>query len=70
METTFNPLNEARTKRVNIDLDQVETVSGSLNVRKAGRKAVVKILDKVYEVVGISCGLPGCNCDAYMKEIA
>lgn len=70
MNEVFTPLNYERTKRLRFDMSDVEVVSGDLNVRKRGKKAVVRINDKLYAVHGISCGLPNCNCDAYIKEVA
>ena len=66
----FTPLNETRTERLRFDRDNIELISGNLNRRGRGQKAVVEIARKRYKVIGISCGLPNCACDAYITEVA
>jgi hypothetical protein len=65
----FTPLNEAQTIRGNFPIKDVEILSGELGLRRRGCKAIVRIHGKTYKVMGKSCGLPHCMCDAYLKEI-
>lgn len=65
----FTPLNETKTERLRFERESVKVISGSLDVRGHGKKAVVEIQGKRYGVYGISCGLSGCICDAYIKEV-
>ena len=66
MNEVFTPLNEHKTKRLKFNMSDIELVSGSLNVRKLGKKAVVKIKGQEYSVFGLPCNLENCNCDAYI----
>lgn len=68
-ERPFTPLDSTRTKRLRFDIADVEVVSGNLNVRGLGKKARVRIAGKLYDVIGAACGLPGCQCDAYIREV-
>jgi len=65
----FTPLNEERTIRGRFNRSDITVLSGDLFQRKAGRKAVIEIHGRTYQVIGISCGLPNCVCDAYLKEV-
>lgn len=69
MSPVFTPLNESRTERLRFNRDDVQVLSGNLMVRGRGKKARVSINGKQYDVYGISCGLPNCACDAYVKEL-
>jgi hypothetical protein len=62
----FTPQSADRTFRHEFDMADVELLSGSLDTRKQGVKAKVRISGKIYKVKGVSCGLPGCNCDAVL----
>lgn len=68
--TAFTPLNSERTERLSIPADEVTVISGSLETRELGKKAVVSINGKTYEVFGVPCDLPGCNCDAVIQDAA
>ncbi|MBK3559775.1 hypothetical protein JHN55_25265 [Streptomyces sp. MBT56] len=65
----FTPLNADRTKRLTFDAKDVEVLSGDLNVRGLGKKAVVRINGRTYQVYGASCSFPQCACDAFIREI-
>jgi hypothetical protein len=57
-------MNRERTKRFEIPRSELKVLSGDLNIRKSGKKAVVEIGGHKFVVRGVSCGLPGCMCDA------
>ncbi len=65
----FTPLNSSRTQRLRFNAEDVKTISGNPFVRKLGKKAVVEIKGKRYQVYGAACSLPQCVCDAYIKEL-
>lgn len=66
----FTPLNERREIRGRFNADKVEVIEDNgLDQRKRGLKGIVKIQGTLYKVYGISCGLPHCMCDSYLKEI-
>lgn len=66
----FTPLNAQRTKRLSVPKSEVFLLSGDLDRRGSGKKATVAINGTTFEVYGIDCGLSGCECDAYIKEVA
>ena len=66
----FTPLNAEQTKRLSIPIKDVEILSGELFSRGVGKKAVVKIKGKTFNVIGLSCGLPNCQCDSKLVEVA
>lgn len=66
----FTPLEgSVRGKRLRFPLKAVKVLEGSLDTRGRGQKAIVEIEGKKYKVIGCSCGLPNCMCDAYIVEI-
>lgn len=69
LEPIFTPMNEARTERLRFKISDVSVVSGSLDTRERGPKAIVEIDNIRYEVIGIPCDLDGCDCDAMLAEI-
>ncbi len=69
-EAVFTPINEEGTMRLNFKSSEVEVVTGDIDQRKLGLRAVVRIGGKNYKVFGKACGLLGCHCDAYLKEVA
>ncbi|WP_216587768.1 hypothetical protein [Streptomyces brasiliscabiei] len=69
MMEVFTPLNSDRTQRLVIPMDEVIVLSGSLDTREVGKKAVVSIKGKTFDVIGIPCDLLRCNCDAAIKEV-
>ncbi|NHW45935.1 hypothetical protein HAV21_03360 [Paenarthrobacter sp. MSM-2-10-13] len=66
----FTPLNADRTERLSFPKSEVVLLGGDLDTRGSGKKAIVAINGTTYEVYGIDCGLSGCVCDAYIKEVA
>lgn len=64
----FTPVNYATNVREKFEDSEVKTISGDLNLRGSGYHAVVEIKGKQYNVIGKSCGLPNCMCDAWIKE--
>lgn len=60
----FTPMDEHRNKRLSFPAAEVKVISGNLNIRRRGKKAVVSIYGKMYDVFGLACGLPNCTCDA------
>jgi len=70
MSEVFTPLNESKTERLKFDMKDVEVVEDKFwSGRGLGHKATVKIKGDMYKVFGISCGLPNCQCDAYLKPL-
>lgn len=69
MSSVFTPLNEQRTERLEFKQSDVKVLKGNLHQRGLGYHATVEIHGKVYRVIGISCGLPHCQCDAYIREV-
>lgn len=65
----FTPLNETRTERLSFSMESVTVLSGDLDVRGYGKRAVVKIDGKTYNVYGAACSLPSCACDAFIREV-
>lgn len=65
----FKPLTPDRTQRLTIPLKDMVVLSGDINVRKRGKNARVSIAGRVFDIYGISCGLPGCICDSLLKEV-
>lgn len=62
-------MNEGRTKRLSFPRSEVKLISGNLNLRTRGKHGVVEIFGTQYNVIGRSCGLPNCMCDAELVEI-
>lgn len=60
----FTPMNADRTKRLEFDNADVEEISGDIHERVLGYRGLVRIKGTTYQVLGISCGLANCNCDA------
>ena len=69
MSEVFTPLNSDRTERLRIAREKITLISGNLYVRGPGKKAVISVDGKMFQVVGISCGLPHCACDALIREV-
>lgn len=67
-EGVFTPLDKTRKKRLSFPISSVEIIMGDIHARILGSKAIVRIGKKVYKVVGIECGLEGCNCDSYITD--
>lgn len=65
----FTPFDEEKTQRLSIDISDITVLDGVLWARKRGYKALVDIKGRKYKVIGMSCGLPNCMCDSYLKEI-
>ena len=65
----FTPRNEDGSIRLEMD---VEVLSGNPLSRGIGFRGIVahKKSGKRYKVYGASCGLPHCQCDAWVKEIS
>ncbi len=63
----FTPMNPDQTERLKFDDDEVTILSGSLDRRGPGVKAIVMVRGERYKVVSRSCGLPRCMCDAYLR---
>ncbi len=69
-EEVFTPLlSTDRTQRVEVPMSKVEIISGDINKRGLGKKAVVKLfgMKELFDVIGIDCSLPSCACDCYVK---
>jgi hypothetical protein len=64
----FTPLEKYGGKRLRFDMKDVNVLMGTIDVRRAGAKAVVMIKGKIYVVVGCPCDLPDCMCDSYLLE--
>lgn len=69
MAEVFTPRDFYTDERVTFHLSQIKVLSGDINLRKRGRKAVVEIKGQKYDVIGASCGLTNCMCDARIKLI-
>lgn len=69
MSDVFTPMNASRTERLSFPRSEVRVLSGNLNARRLGKTAVVEIHGARYQVYGISCGLPRCQCDARIVPI-
>ena len=66
---TFTPMNEQRTKRLHFRRNDIRVLAGNLFERGYGYHATIAIKGSVYNVYGISCGLSGCVCDAYITQV-
>lgn len=66
MKEVFTPMSPDRTKRYKIPMSEVKVISGDLDKRVKGLKAIVMIKGVTLSVHGVSCGLKGCNCDAIL----
>lgn len=70
MENVFTPVDYKTKKRLKFNTKEVKVLEGHLWERGSmGIRAVVEIKGKKYKVVGKSCGLPNCKCDAYLKNV-
>lgn len=67
MSEVFTPWNADQSERLSFPRNEVTVLDGDLNVRALGYLATVSIREQMYKVYGISCGLEGCNCDAYIE---
>ncbi len=71
----FTPMSEALTERLKFEDHQVKTTDGDWRERGLGNKAIVviggghELTGKHYLVRGLSCGAPGCDCDAQLIDI-
>jgi hypothetical protein len=65
----FTPMNEQLTKRLQFKADEITVLDGNIYQLGRGYHATIEINGKAYKVYGLSCGLPRCECDAYVKEI-
>ena len=65
----FTPINYTTGEREEFTDNEVKTLDGSIDQRGRGYHAMVEIRGKKYKVIGKSCGLPRCMCDAWIKEI-
>jgi hypothetical protein len=68
MENVFTPREYGTNKRLRFNRDDVEILDGNLNQRGLGLKAIVRINNETYKVLGRSCGVPNCQCDAVIKK--
>ena len=66
----FTPRKSARSKeRFRWEDDEVVVLQGNPHVRTLGHRADVEVHGRVYAVYGANCGLPGCDCDAYVVPL-
>jgi len=64
----FTPLDENNV-RLEFDDSEVDFLKVDMNRRILGYRGIIKIKGKKFDVYGQSCGLPGCGCDAMIKEV-
>lgn len=69
MSKVFTPLMPDLEKRLTFNLEDVRVISGDLDQRGVGEKAIVEIYDETYRVIGIDCSLENCACDAYIEPV-
>jgi hypothetical protein len=65
----FTPLNEGRKKRLSFPASSLKLIEGNLQIRKRGYKATIDIDGARHKVIGRSCGLPHCMCDAKLIKV-
>jgi hypothetical protein len=65
MNKLFTPRSE-NGERLSFPAEKVKVLSGSIDHRGAGIKAIIEIDGKRYKVRGAACGLPRCMCDAVL----
>lgn len=62
--------NPPETSRVRWRKEHVEQISGgALEPRGLGFKGRIKYAGAVYDVYGLPCGFPNCNCDAMVVPV-
>ena len=65
----FTPMNEGRTKRLSFPVSSVKIISGDIHARGLGYHATIEIDGIRYKVIGRSCSMQRCACDAELIEI-
>jgi hypothetical protein len=65
----FTPLDATRSKRLRFKWSEVTVLSGNLDVRGLGKKGQIRIGSTMYDVYGLACDLPRCQCDAYIVPV-
>lgn len=66
----FTPLEQGRAKRLSFSIEDVNVLSGNMERRGLGLKAIVEIHGQRYKVIGRACSLPNCQCDAELIPIS
>jgi hypothetical protein len=69
LKNIFTPIYDGRRKKY--FQDDLVVVSGDLNQRGLGLHAVIMLKDTehLYAVIGKSCDIEGCNCDAELIRL-